>query len=39
METLFTAEAWASPGGIGFFLVSLSVFFYLMFHLDNNRKK
>ncbi len=38
MEALFTADAWASPGGVGFFLVCVSVFFYLMLHLDKKKK-
>jgi hypothetical protein len=38
METLFTAEAWASPGGVGFFIVCIGVFFYLIFNLDKKKK-
>jgi hypothetical protein len=39
MEALFTTDAWASPGGVGFFLVCLGGFFYLMFRLDTKKKK
>ena len=39
MELLFTSDAWASPGGVGFFLLCLSTFFYLMFRLDTKNKK
>lgn len=39
METLFTAEAWASPGGVGFFVVCIGVFLYLMVNMDNKSKK
>lgn len=38
METLFNVEAWSSPGGVGFFMVCLGVFFYLIFNLDKNKK-
>lgn len=39
MDLLFTAEAWASPGGVGFFVVCIALFFYLIFNIDNKRKK
>jgi hypothetical protein len=41
MDTLFTAEAWSSPGGVGFFIVCVAAFFYLIFNLNakkNNKK-
>jgi hypothetical protein len=39
MESLFTVEAWNSPGGVGFFLVCLGVFFFLIFNLDKKKRK
>jgi hypothetical protein len=39
MEVLFTVEAWTSPGGVGFFLVCLGAFFYLVVNLDKKQKK
>ena len=38
MEVLFTADAWASPGGVGFFVVCIGVFLYLVTHIDTNKK-
>jgi hypothetical protein len=28
IETLFTANAWGSPGGTGFLLISVAIFFW-----------
>ena len=39
MEALFAAEAWALPGGVGFFLVYLRGLFYFMFQLDTKKKE
>ena len=38
METLFTAEAWSSPGGTGFFIVCVAVFLFLILRIDNKKK-
>jgi hypothetical protein len=38
MEALFTVEAWNSPGGVGFILISLGVFFYLVMNMDKKKK-
>ena len=39
METLFTAEAWSSPGGVGFFVACMGLFFYLVLNLSKKDKK
>lgn len=39
MESLFTAEAWASPGGTGFFIVCVAVFLYIVTNIDAKNKK
>lgn len=38
MEALFNVEAWSSPGGVGFFMVCLGVFFHLVLNLDKKKK-
>ena len=38
METMFSVEAWTSPIGVGFFLVSLGLFIYLLSRADNKKK-
>ena len=38
METLFTVEAWSSPGGVGFFIVCVGAFLFLVFRLDRKQK-
>lgn len=38
METLFMAEAWASPGGAGFFIVCVAVFLYVVTSIDTKNK-
>lgn len=39
MELLFTAEAWSSPGGTGFFIVCVAVFLYLVTRINVQNKK
>ncbi len=39
METLFTAEAWSSPGGVGLFIVCVAVFLYVVTSIDAKNKK
>lgn len=39
MEHVFSAEAWTSPIGIGFFLLSLGLFLYLLSRADKPTKK
>jgi hypothetical protein len=38
MSALFNPIAWGSPGGVGFFLVCLGIFLYLLGRSDRNKK-
>ena len=38
MEALFSADAWASPGGTGFFILCVGVFLYLVTSIDIKKK-
>jgi hypothetical protein len=37
MSALFNPIAWGSPGGVGFFLVCLGIFLYLLGRSDRNK--
>jgi hypothetical protein len=39
MDTLFDPAAWGSPVGLGFFLVSVGIFIYILSLADRARKK
>lgn len=39
MEYVFGVEAWTSPVGVGFFLVCLGLFIYLLASSDKSSKK
>lgn len=39
MDQMFSVEAWTSPIGIGFFLVCLGAFLYLLSRADTSKKR